>query len=118
MSSGALEATAWRNGPANTATAYGLKISAKARDEHFRREWKTVTLILPGGAEAIVVNVNKPSFWNDTCRELISADLRRWMIARGLAPWPHGKPPRFILSEERPGVFRVALAGSISNARR
>ena len=47
------------------------------------------------------VNINKGSFWDRECRELISKEVGMWMIQGGHAPWPTGSPPK----------FRVRLAG-------
>jgi len=92
--------TAWKGG------TFGIKISIKDRDDYFRREWKTVKLIIPDFGN-VTVNIDKPSFWNDTCRELISVHLGNWMTAEHLTPWPRGNPPRFTLTPKSPGVFEV-----------
>jgi hypothetical protein len=90
--------TAWNNGQHHpTGAGYGLKIDAADRERHFRREWKTVALVLEGGDAPVKVNVGKPSFWGKTCRELISAEIGRWLMKNGLAPWPKGHPPRLAL---------------------
>jgi len=44
-----------------------------------------------------------PSFWGG-CPELRSARIGKWMLKRGLAPWPKGSPSR--LSLEPMGVRR------------
>jgi hypothetical protein len=104
-----INATAWNNGQHRRSGAgYGLKISSADRDRHFRREWRTVQLRI-GAAIPIVANVDKPSFWNDSCRELISAQLGRWMLANQLAPWPSGQPPRFSLVPREPAVFEISI---------
>lgn len=101
-------ATAWNNGQHHRSGAgYGLKISAADRDRYFRREWGTVELRMIGGAEPIRINIDKASFWNGTCRELISVDLGRWLLAKQLAPWPNGQPPRLTLIPLRPEVFEL-----------
>ncbi len=102
-----ISATAWNNGQHHRSGAgYGLKISAADRDRYIRREWGTVQLRI-GTAPPIDVNINKASFWNDTCRELISADVGRWLLANRFAPWPSGQPPRFTLVPQEPGVFEL-----------
>lgn len=104
-----ISATTWNNGQHHPSGAgYGLKISAADRDRYFRREWGTVQIRI-GGAEPIQLNINKPSFWNDTCRELISADLGRWLLANRFAPWPNGRPPRFVLGPREQGVFELRV---------
>ena len=90
--------TAWNDGKKYpTGAGYGLKIDAADRDRYFQREWKTVTLVLEGQGAPVEVNVDKPSFWNKTCRELISAEVGRWLIKNGLVPWPKGRPPKLVL---------------------
>jgi hypothetical protein len=102
-----ITAKAWNNGQHHpTGAGYGLKISPRDRDRYFIRSWRTVRLIGIGD-EPINVNIDKKSFWDPTCRELISAHLGRWMIAQGIAPWPEGKPPIIMLMARQPGVFEV-----------
>ena len=104
-----ISATAWNNGQHHRSGAgYGLKISRTDRDRFFRREWRTVQLQI-GTDTPIVVNIDKPSFWNDQCRELISAELGRWMLANHLAPWPSGEPPHIALIPREPGKFDIRL---------
>lgn len=86
-------ATAWNNGH----SGYGLRISAADRDAFLKRGWGSIDLYLAGKVNPAKVNVNKDSLWIGTCRELISGDIGAWMIARGLAPWPKGRPPKFKL---------------------
>src|SRR5262245_19065594 len=103
--------TAWKGGgAARTAPAgYGIKIDREDRDRYFKRQWGTVRLLIAGLARPVTANINKDSFWNDTCRELISADIGRWMLSAGIAPWPRGRPPKFRLRPASPGVFQVDL---------
>ena len=69
---------AWNNGAHHSSGAgYGVKISARDRDTHFKTEWRTVSLHLPDRSDPVAINVNKKSFWNGTCRELISRELAR-----------------------------------------
>ena len=103
-------ATAWNNGQWRPGGAgYGLKVSVTNRDSFFRRDWRSVTLrlVVDSGFVDVEVNCAKDSFWNGTCRELVARDIGRWFIDLGLAPWPHGRPPRFDLSPLAPGLFRV-----------
>jgi hypothetical protein len=103
-----IPATAWNNGQhSQSGSGYGLKISSQDRNQYFRREWGTVKLRLDATAAPIVVNIDKASFWNDTCRELISADLGRWLLANRFAPWPTGKPPRFTLIPREARIFDI-----------
>lgn len=90
--------TAWNNGRHHTSgVGYGFKVSLQDRDRFFKREWETVILELEGIPVPIEVNINKESFWGNTCRELISKEIGRWLQQNGLAPWPKGNPPKFIM---------------------
>ena len=74
-----------------------LKESIEDRDAFFDKSWETVILELPNKSETIEINIAKPSFWNKTCRELISQDIGLWLQSEGRAPWTKGKPPKFEL---------------------
>lgn len=84
--------TAWTNGK----TGYGIKIAKCDRDKYFKPEWEKVSVTLPNGKLAIT-NVDKKSFWNDTCRELISFEFRNWFKDAGIINWQKGNPPNFEL---------------------
>lgn len=102
--------TAWNNGQHHaTGAGYGLKIDVRDRDQYFRREWRSVILKLEGEDGTIEVNIAKPSFWNATCRELISAAIGCWLLKNRLAPWPKNRPPKLILEPmAEPGHFRLS----------
>jgi hypothetical protein len=90
--------TAWNNGSYSTSGAgYGVKLDVNDRDRFFDRNWKTVHLLLEGSAAVVEVNIDKPSFWGTTCKELISAEIGRWLIKNGLVPWRKGNPPKLLL---------------------
>ncbi len=90
--------TAWNNGQHHPSGAgYGLKITVADRDRYFHREWRSVTLILEGQTQPIEINISKPSFWGETCHELISAEIGRWLKQNGLTPWAKGNPPKLVL---------------------
>jgi hypothetical protein len=68
--------TAWNNGAHHdTGAGYGFKVSIHDRDNYFSREWNEVTIYLEGVENPIIVNIDKKSFWNDQCRELISKEI-------------------------------------------
>lgn len=90
--------TAWTDGQQHASGAgYGLKIDAADRDRYFQREWQSIMLILEGKNEPVEINVNKASFWNKTCRELISVEVGRWLMKNELVPWTKGHPPKLVL---------------------
>jgi hypothetical protein len=94
---------AWRGG------TYGIKIPERAvRFQNFDRRWGTVTLLLQGHERPVEVNIDKESFWDGDCGELIATEIGRWMASKGLAPWPRGNPPHFRLRPISPGVFEVS----------
>jgi hypothetical protein len=100
--------TAWNNGQHHASGAgYGFKVSLKDRDKHFERGWKTVALKLPGVEHLVHVNIEKHSFWNTSCRELISLEIGKWLLRASLAPWPKGSPPKLALRATRSGEFEV-----------
>jgi hypothetical protein len=101
-------ATAWKNATSWQRAAFGFKVTSEDRDRFFQRDWKAVSLRLPNGTTAIA-NVDKESFWNDTCRELISAEIGAWLRDAGLAPWPDRSPPRISIIPDGDRAFLVRL---------
>lgn len=100
-------ATGWSNGsPKGTGAGYGLRIRRQDRDSYFDREWPFVTVGLPEG-EWVTIPLSD-SFWRK-CTELRSAQVGRWMLDRGLAPWPKRNPPRFALESVCDGRFRLSI---------
>jgi hypothetical protein len=103
-------ATAWNNGKHhNNGSGYGLKINALDRDSNFKRSWGSVLLELEGEKELVEVNIDKESFWNDTCRELISIRIGKWLISNNKAPWMKGKPPKVEITLKSDNVFIVTI---------
>lgn len=115
-----LQWPAWNNGKHHASGGgYGLKVPVADRDRHFERGWKTVILELPfaEGVREVHLNVDKPSFWGSTCRELISLDIGQWLIAQGYAHWPSGRPPKIEVQALGSGRFRV-LSGQHKREKR
>ncbi len=99
---------AWNNGSHRSdGNGYGIKIKAQDRDTFFRREWKTIILELEGDPVPVEININKPSFWGATCRELISIRIGRWIIKNGFTPWDNMKPPLLDLEQISDNNFRL-----------
>lgn len=99
--------TAWNNG----SSGYGFKITQSDREAYFDPQWKEVWIELPTRTEIKIIrcNINKKSFWNDTCRELISKDIRDWLMEMDLADWRKKgiKPPKFEVQQHDKNHFRV-----------
>lgn len=101
-----MEVTAWNNGKHYSSGAgYGLKLAREDRDRFFQKSWKSVYIALPGSVEKAEINTNKESFWNTTCRELISHEIGKWLISKGYAHWPRGRPPKFRLIPKKGNHF-------------
>lgn len=100
--------TAWNNGAhARSGAGYGFKISIEDRDAHFQPDWDVILLEMDGETQLVEVNIDKTSFWDETCRELIHVKIGRWLRSQGLAPWPKGNPPKFILEPIGENRFKV-----------
>ena len=100
---------AWNNGAHNpNGNGYGLKLNSSDRDLNFKREVKTILIELESDSIPAEVNIDKASFWNQTCKELISAKVGKWLIKNGLAPWPVGKPPLLELTQISGCQFRLS----------
>jgi hypothetical protein len=101
--------TAWKNGnPSASGAGYGVKFDARDRDRFFKREWKSILLSMEGTSGVVEVNVAKPSFWNDYCKELISVEIGRWFIRTGLVPWSKGNPPKLKLTHIKDNHFLLS----------
>jgi hypothetical protein len=100
--------TAWNNGSHHTdGNGYGLKINQRDRDAFFKRAWGTIMVELPGESSPVEINIDKDSFWNETCRELISVRIGKWLIKNKLTPWLKGNPPRLTLTPIAGNRFRL-----------
>lgn len=86
-----MRATGWHNGgPSETPAGYGIKFTADDRDRHFDPAWESVVLEMEGFGRT-VIGLSE-SFWRK-CSELRSADVGRWLLNAGAAPWTSGSPP-------------------------
>jgi len=89
----------------------GLKVPVSDRADYFDRSWTNVILSFPTGTAfgEIEVNVDKPSFWNNQCHELISMRIKDWLCGLGLVPWADGHPPKVLI--EPLGERKFAILG-------
>ena len=100
--------TAWNNGSYRMSGAgYGIKLNPRNRDRYFEKP--NAFLKLEGKTGDIEVNTDKPSFWNGTCRELISKDIGLWLISNNKAPWIKGHPPKLQLEPVGERTFKVII---------
>jgi hypothetical protein len=87
-----VRAVGWRGGSADerSPAGYGIKFTSADRDRYFDPEWPSVFLELTGGPTIEVPLTH--SFWR-SCSKRRSADLGRWLLASGRAPWLMHAPP-------------------------
>lgn len=113
MSAECFTVVGWTNGkPKMTAAGYGLKIrNASDRNNYFKREWGKIELRLPNLAVPAKININKDSFWTETCRELIGNEIGLWLLRENLAPWLPGSPPQVLLISQGDGIFEARRYG-------
>lgn len=101
---------AWKGGKhSDTGAGYGFKVPIIDRDIHFKHEWPSVTLELPcnNSFAEVVVNIQKASFWNNTCHEVINKKIGLWLFKSSLAPWPKRKPPKIFVEVIGERRFRI-----------
>ncbi len=104
-----MDGTAWNNGKHRSSGAgYGIKVSVVDRDRNFKKGWQSVIVHLPSGTQ-VEVNTDKDSFWNESCRELLSKEIGQWLIENRLAPWPYRLPPKFSLEPKSERHFLLSV---------
>lgn len=100
--------TAWNNGKHHrNGAGYGFKFDATDRDRNIQRSWRTLVVELPNG-QRVEANIDKPSFWSGSCREIISKEFGAWLLQNRYAPWPKGSPPKFRLSHQSGNHFKLS----------
>jgi hypothetical protein len=69
-----IECSVWNNG----ASGWGIKVlgGPAIRQRYFRRDLSPVLVEVDGSLQQM--NVNKKSFWTQSCGELIHKSLREW----------------------------------------
>lgn len=101
---------AWNNGSHHSdGNGFGIKISIQDRDLYFDPSWKTITVELEDRNVPVEVNIDKASFWNTTCRELINKEIGKWLIDHHLDQWQYRQPPELELIKigERKFLLKV-----------
>lgn len=74
-----------RNKVSHSPDGNGVKITQADRDYYFIREGCTILMQLEGEVRPIKNNIDNESFWNSTCREVISVSWptrATWKAAR------------------------------------
>jgi hypothetical protein len=69
------------------------------------QSWDQIFIDL--GARGTAIVRLSQSFWS-RCTELRSAAVGRWLLERGLAPWPDGEPPRLELRRRDGNRFSLS----------
>lgn len=106
-----MKVKAWNNGShLSDGNGYGIKINAQDRDAIFHKEWMSIFLELDGEPSPVEININKASFWNETCHELISVRIGKWLIKNRFTPWEKGYPPVLNLVQIEKNRFRLSRA--------
>lgn len=110
--------TAWNNGAhSRNGVGYGFRVAIPDRDEHFKAEWDKILLEIEGDEQVHEVEINKESFWSEDSREIRSAAIGKWLRQRGMAPWPKGNPPHFVLDPIEDNRFSVSKAQKSSGSK-
>lgn len=99
--------TAWSNG----SNGFGFKVSEKVRDLYFDKTLDYAILKLPveNGFRSITVNIDKKSFWEGDCRELISVEIKNWLKENDLLNWEYRNPPKLNATKIGNNRFRIVL---------
>jgi hypothetical protein len=103
-----MRAVGWQGGSAgaHSPAGYGVKFTPADRDRYFEQSWTHVILELEDGP---VIEVRlTDSFWR-SCSELRSAELGRWLLESGRAPWPKHAPPRIAVDPVNGNRFHARL---------
>lgn len=102
-----MNAVGWKNGKFNRfGIGFGIKIDKKDRDQYFNKTWDCVVVYLENNQQ-IIVSLS-PSFWSN-CTELRSCEFGKYMISKGLAPWPDRNPPIFELKSFGDKKFKLSI---------
>jgi hypothetical protein len=102
--------SAWNNGKHHQSGAgYGLKVSSEDRYKYFDKDWSKVSVEIPFRDEIIEadVNIDKKSFWDSNCGELIKIEIGTWLISQGYRRWEKGNPPKIELTPLGDCRFRI-----------
>lgn len=88
---------------------YGIKINISDRDKFFKKKYKFIRLKLEGLRDEIKVNTDKPTFWNENCRELLHNEIGKWLIMNKMAPWKFRNPPKLKILHLEDNHFEIKI---------
>ncbi|MDD5456320.1 MAG: hypothetical protein PHV30_04725 [Candidatus Margulisbacteria bacterium] len=102
--------TCWKGGNGNVfdPIGYGLKVAIQDRDKYFNSNWDNIRVELNDNI-TVLIKTNKKSFWNNSCHELISVEVGKWLIENNIAPWPKGNPPKLRLDLISNNYFKLSI---------
>jgi hypothetical protein len=92
-----MEAKGWKGG------LLGVRVGVENRQQYFNKDWTSVQIELDGQIGSFRLT---SGFWRH-CPEIRGKEIQEWMLKRGLAPWPHGKPPQLELTPLGGSRFRL-----------
>ena len=112
MSAESMMVTAWNNGSYHrTGAGYGIRIKLSDRNKFFNRTWTVVKLQLQGIPGYTDINPKRKTFWNNSCPELFSQEIGKWLIGNRINQWPKGHPPEMVMTKIRGNQFKIILLG-------
>jgi hypothetical protein len=94
-----MHVTGWDNGN----ESYGVSVGRQNRDSHFNRSWSFIAVEMD---QQFLEFPLTGGFWRG-CPEFRGARIGAWFRAKGFAPWPKGKPPKFELISLGENRFRL-----------
>lgn len=100
--------SAWNNGKHHqSGVGYGFKVKTEDIREHFNRRWGYILLDFESGESSVKININKDSFWDSRCGELIKKEIGIWLRTIGENSWNRGFPPKFKMKQIERNRFKV-----------
>jgi hypothetical protein len=94
------------NGEWTEPFGYGFQFSIHDREKYFDRSWIEAIFELDGAGTAAIKL--RDAFWL-RCTELRSADIGRWLLVSGVAPWKKGSPPGIVVDHIEGNRFTARI---------
>jgi hypothetical protein len=101
-----MTATGWKGGKnkERMESTYGVSVG-RTNARGFSKHWKAVELEIDGDFHEFPL---RETFWTN-CPEFRGAVIGQWLSRHGLAHWPHGKPPKLVLTPLGGNRFRLSV---------